>query len=63
MKLEMDHSLYRAVCTKAVTEITFTSQIDCVMPTHIYKKPDFSAADSMGKRMLLEVLQPVVCSN
>ena len=36
--------------TKALFEITFVRRLDCGKPTHIYKKPDFSNDDSMGKR-------------
>jgi hypothetical protein len=39
--------------TKALFEITFVCRLDCGKPAHIYKKPDFSHDDSMGKSILL----------
>ena len=36
-----------------VSEIAIVRRLDAGKPTHIYKKPDFSHDDSMGKRILL----------
>ena len=38
---------------RMILNITFVRRFDCGKPTHIYKKPDFSNDDSMGKKILL----------
>ena len=59
-EIGMDYSRGSAIYTKALFAITFVRRFDCGKPAHIYKKPDFSNDDSMGKKRMLCIMQLVV---